>query len=249
MAGDLYSQSLNRRAGFRVVAHAASVDEAVRVVRTTDVDVALVGTTLADGPHSGLAALPRIQAVRPSVKAIVLLQRTEADLIVSAFRAGARGVFFPAIDGFKRLCRCVEKVSAGQVWANNSQLLQVLEVFSRQAPLCMVNVDGARLLTKREEQVVQLVEAGFTNRQIASELHLSEHTVRNNLFRIFDKLGVSSRVELALYRVHSSKRVSSEESGWESRKPVASAIEAGQFERSKQKVQSARITRQLFETF
>ncbi|MGC1421109.1 MAG: response regulator transcription factor [Terracidiphilus sp.] len=248
MAGDLYSESLNRRAGFLVVAHAASVDEAILVVRSINVDIVLVSTTLADGPHSALAALPRIQAARPSLKAVVLLQRTEADLIVSAFRAGARGVFFPAIDGFQKLCRCIEKVNEGQVWANNSQLLQVLEVFSRQAPLRMLNPDGIRLLTKREEQVVQLIEEGFTNRQIASELHLSEHTVRNNLFRIFDKLGVSSRVELALYRVNSSNRFA-EEARREIRKPVVSASVFNPTEHSRQRLYGSRAVRQLPETF
>lgn len=248
MAGDLYTQSLNRRAGFRVVAHTASVDEAVRVVGSTDVDIALVSTTLAGGPHSALATLPRIHAIRPNVKAIVLLQVTETDLIVSAFRAGARGVFFPSANGFKMLCRCVEKVHEGQVWANNFQLLQLLEAFAGQAPLRMLRPDGTHLLTKREEQVVRLVEDGFTNRQIANELHLSEHTVRNNLFRIYDKLGVSSRVELALYRANSSRRLA-EEPRRDIRKPVVRAHEVNESESGNRRATSGRAISRVHETF
>jgi DNA-binding NarL/FixJ family response regulator len=63
----------------------------------------------------------------------------------------------------------------------------------------MANVGGSNLLTKREEGVVHLVAEGLTNREISHQLNLSEHTVRNYLFRIFNKLGTSTRVELALY--------------------------------------------------
>jgi DNA-binding CsgD family transcriptional regulator len=69
----------------------------------------------------------------------------------------------------------------------------------------VVSNTGEALLTRREEEVVHLVEDGLTNRQIAVNLGLSEHTVRNNLFRIFDKLGVSTRVELALYTMRHSR--------------------------------------------
>jgi len=69
----------------------------------------------------------------------------------------------------------------------------------------VVNADGMRLLTKREDEVVRLVAEGLQNRDIAKELKLSEHTVKNYLFHIFEKLGVSSRVELVLYAVSNVK--------------------------------------------
>jgi DNA-binding CsgD family transcriptional regulator len=81
-----------------------------------------------------------------------------------------------------------------------------MEAFSQLAPMRVVNADGMRLLTKREEDVVRLLAEGMQNRDIAQELKLSEHTVKNYLFHIFDKLGVSSRVELVLYAVSSTKR-------------------------------------------
>ncbi|MGD1024399.1 MAG: response regulator transcription factor [Candidatus Sulfotelmatobacter sp.] len=68
----------------------------------------------------------------------------------------------------------------------------------------MFNSGGRELLTPREEQVVALVAEGLSNRDTAQELNLSEHTVKKYLFRIFDKLGISSRVELVLYAVHHS---------------------------------------------
>jgi DNA-binding NarL/FixJ family response regulator len=93
-------------------------------------------------------------------------------------------------------------VHDGQVWVSSAHLHQVLEAFVSRGPGRILSSSGVQLLTKREEDIVRLVEDGLTNRQIAQELNLSEHTVRNNLFRIFDKLGVSTRVELALYSVN-----------------------------------------------
>ena len=99
----------------------------------------------------------------------------------------------------------MEQVHAGQIWGNCAELSEVIEAFSKLAPMRVVNADGIRLLTKREEEVVRLVAEGLQNRDIARELKLSEHTIKNYLFHIFDKLGVSSRVELALYAVSSAK--------------------------------------------
>ncbi|HUN84843.1 MAG TPA: response regulator transcription factor, partial [Terracidiphilus sp.] len=159
-----------------------------------------------DGPVSGLLLLQKIQESFPSVKTVLLFEHSEEHLIEAAFRAGAKGVLSLSNSGFDMLRKCVEKVHAGEVWANSAQLVQVLSALAQHAPLRVLNAEGVRLLTKREEDVVRLVEEGMTNRQIARELHLSEHTVRNNLFRIFDKLGVSTRVELALYAVNCSKQ-------------------------------------------
>jgi DNA-binding NarL/FixJ family response regulator len=65
-----------------------------------------------------------------------------------------------------------------------------------------LDAKGSHLLTKRELSVVQLVAEGLSNRDISHELHLSEHTVRNYLFRIFNKVGVSTRLELAIYAIN-----------------------------------------------
>jgi DNA-binding NarL/FixJ family response regulator len=207
MTCELYSQALNRHAGFQVVGHGTTVRTATEVAGRNKIDVALIGLTLADGRNSGLAALKQIRECQPGTKSIMLLDRSNLELVIMAFRAGARGVFDLSHDiSFKRLCRCVEKVNEGQVWATGTELVQVLDALSQPAPLQIVDSQGMQLLTKREEDVVRLVAEGLTNRQIAAELNLSEHTVRNNLFRIFDKPGLSTRVELTLRAVNSSER-------------------------------------------
>lgn len=211
MVSELYAQALNSQPHFRVVAQVGKISEAVRVVHETTVDVALISSTLRDGADNGLDALPQIRAASPNVKLIVLMEESDSRFMIVAFRGGADGVISPAIDGFSCLCRCVEQVHAGQVWANSAQLHQVLEEFSRRASVQVVSNRGEALLTRREEEIVHLVEDGLTNRQISVKLGLSEHTVRNNLFRIFDKLGVSTRVELALYTMRHSRLASVEE--------------------------------------
>jgi DNA-binding NarL/FixJ family response regulator len=96
------------------------------------------------------------------------------------------------------------------VWANSKHLGFLLEALGQTKSLQLRDARGASLLSKREETVVRLVADGLTNKAISSELHLSEHTVRNYLFRIFDKLGVSSRVELVLYCLQDRRTVSVE---------------------------------------
>lgn len=205
MTRELYSQALNRHSGLKVVAAVATVDEVLERVETESVHVALFAVSLQDGPQSGLLALQKVRNTAPQVKSVVLFEPAETHLLVPAFSAGARGIYCPAQDGIRNLSRCVKRVYEGQIWASSTQIEQVLDAFARSSPFHIVDSKGARLLTKREEEVVRLVEQGLTNRQIACELRLSEHTVRNNLFRIFDKLGVSTRVELALYSSHASK--------------------------------------------
>ena len=106
------------------------------------------------------------------------------------------------------LCKCAEQVHAGQIWANTSQLHSVIDALAQLAPLRVVNASCLQLLTKREEEVVRLLAEGMSNRDIARELKFSAHTVKNYLFKIFDKLEVSSHVELVLYAISSTKRVS-----------------------------------------
>lgn len=121
--------------------------------------------------------------------------------MVNAFRSGARGLFCFADSPFRALCRCIQVVHQGQIWATAQQVDFLIDLVTQVPSLRVVNFHGDSLLTPREEQVVALVAEGLPNRQIAHELGLSEHTVKKYMFRIFDKLGISTRVELVLYAV------------------------------------------------
>jgi DNA-binding NarL/FixJ family response regulator len=223
--------ALNRQKRFRVVAGATTAQEVLEAVQSADLDVALISATLADGPLSGFGALRQLRVSCPEVKSVILLDAHERNMVVDAFRAGARGVFSVSHAHFNALYRCVEQVHARQIWANCSELSEVVEALSQLAPIQMVNANGLRLLTKREEDVVRLLAEGLQNRDIAHELKLSEHTIKNYMFHIFDKLGVSSRVELVLYAVSSSKRMQTEgvQSDGQASEPAGGVEIAGKF--------------------
>jgi DNA-binding NarL/FixJ family response regulator len=148
-----------------------------------------------------MTVVRRVHLVRPEVAQILLLDSYDRDLVVNAFRSGAKGLFCFAESPFRLLCKCIQSVSGGQVWVNDQQLHYLIEAVTQVPSLRMVSARGMKLLTSREEQVVALVADGLNNREIALELDLSEHTIKKYLFRIFDKLGISSRVELVLYAV------------------------------------------------
>jgi len=121
-------------------------------------------------------------------------------LVLDAFRAGAKGVFCRA-EPLAALCKCIRVVREGQIWANSHQLNFIVDALANAAPLRVRSARGKDLLAKREQEVANLVAEGLPNREIAKKLALSEHTVSNYLFRIYEKLGISSRVELVLYIV------------------------------------------------
>jgi DNA-binding NarL/FixJ family response regulator len=139
-----------------------------------------------------------IQTKSTETRVVMLLDIPDRDSVVQAFRAGCHGVFCRA-RSVKDLPKCIACVHAGQIWANSQELAYVLGALREPQPLRVVNSTGVPLLTNREMAVVKCVAEGLTNRETAAQLNLSEHTVKNYMFRIFDKLGVSSRVELVLY--------------------------------------------------
>jgi DNA-binding NarL/FixJ family response regulator len=118
--------------------------------------------------------------------------------VVAAFRRGARGVFYRT-DSLETLSRCIRTVHQGQIWASNEDLEHLINALIHVQPLQFKDTDGMPLLSRREEDVVRLVADGLKNREIAQRLKVKEHSIRNYLYRIFNKLGVSTRVELILY--------------------------------------------------
>src|SRR5580693_6280487 len=165
-----------------------------------DADVAVIGARLENEDLAGFQVTREILASRSKPSVIMILDSNKPAMVVEAFRAGACGVF-SRDQSSEWLCKCIHAVHKGQVWASSKELHFVIEALG-QAPLTKpISVRGTALLTKREEGVVHLVAEGMTNRDISQELKLSEHTVRNYLFRIFNKVGTSNRLELALYAI------------------------------------------------
>jgi DNA-binding NarL/FixJ family response regulator len=206
MAGRLLSDHFERHAGFAVVSCATDRTSFLRSVRQTKADVAIISADLQDGVLSGLAAVREVRDQDPALRPILLLDRPEPQLVVEGLRAGARGVFSRSNFDPAALRKCVRRVFEGQIWVGNDELQYVIDALIQPRPLSVLNSGGPNLLTRREEEVMRLVAEGLGNREIADLLGLSEHTVKNYLFHIFDKLGISNRVELVLYAVSNPKK-------------------------------------------
>jgi DNA-binding NarL/FixJ family response regulator len=169
-------------------------------------DVAVISARLEDGPLTGFKILHQLRAFESKTPAVILLDSTDRELVVDAFRGGARGVFCRGYS-FNALPKCIRRVHEGQIWVSNLELEFLLELVITLRPLKSRQTGGMTLLTPRERDVVRLVAEGMRNQEIALKLNLSEHTVRNYLLRIFDKLGISSRVELVLYALSSAEDI------------------------------------------
>src|ERR1019366_9082811 len=202
MTSRLLAQVLERQLDLEVVALVGDNASLLESLQSVKSDIALISIHLQDGPFSGLARLRDISHHLPDLRWILLFDRMESQLVVDAFRAGARGVFCCLESETKLLCKCIRRVMEGQIWANATQMLSVVEALrSGPSEPASATAQTLSLLTAREETVVRLVAQGLSNREIAQHLGLSEHTVKNHIFHIFEKLGFSNRVELVLYAI------------------------------------------------
>jgi len=183
------------RGHFQVVAAPSDPQELLRIATTQRFDVLILSSILGEDPARGCEVLRELRSSQPDLRGVVLLDSSKREAVVEAFRAGARGVF-SRYESVETLCKCVRSVHEGQIWANNQQMAFAVEALSSAPSVRAVDSNGFNLLSKRELEVVRCLAEGLTNREIAEHLGLSQHTIKNYLFRVFDKLGVSSRVEL-----------------------------------------------------
>jgi DNA-binding NarL/FixJ family response regulator len=184
----------------RVVGYATDAVGIREGLEEYETDVAVIGARLEEEALAGFDITREIVASRSKPSVIIILDSNKPAMVVEAFRAGASGIF-SRDQSSDLLCKCIHAVHKGQVWANSKELHFVIDALGPALAAKSVSLRGMRLLTKREEGVVHLVAEGMTNRDISQELKLSEHTVRNYLFRIFNKVGTSNRLELALYAI------------------------------------------------
>jgi two-component system nitrate/nitrite response regulator NarL len=202
MSAHLIADGLTRaRNDIAVVAVSNNSSETLRELEKSQPDIALINAHLEDGRLKGYHVLQYLQLRSPKTVAIMLIPDSERELVVDAFRGGARGVFC-RLHSIKLLSKCVRTVHEGQIWADTRNLAFILEFLTQLKPLRHIKPGGGMArLTPREAEVVHLLADGLSTRDISQKLALTEHTIRNYLSAIYDKLGVSSRVELALYAV------------------------------------------------
>jgi two-component system nitrate/nitrite response regulator NarL len=201
---------LNQYAGIQVVAEAADGMETIDKVVHLDPDVILLDLRL---PRiDGLTVLRSIQARAPRSKVILFASADNKDEFVEAMKLGCSGILLK--DGPTSLVeKSIQKVYAGEIWLDSNTTAAVIRQFAAPGDFPMPahtngkpNRERAQL-SQREREIIVLIAQGYKNKEIAEKMFITEQTVKNHLHNVFDKLGVSDRLELALYAIHNSLHV------------------------------------------
>ncbi len=196
MSSDLLAGALGVNKRCEVIAVPSS--DLLRVMAARHADLVVIASELNSKSRSGFDLAQAVGREHPDVAVVILVNQSTRDAVLNAFRSGARGVFSRE-QPVASLLDCVERVGRGCLWAGKQESDILLDAFRSIPAPSLVSEDNSPSLTARELEVVQCAAKGRTNRAIAADLGLSEHTVKNYLFRAFEKLGVSSRVELLFY--------------------------------------------------
>lgn len=195
---ELLAEAIQRDRMIQVVGCAATSREVFKIAAKTAIDVAVISSNLDEQPERGFEVLRELRSAHPGLRAIMVLDSAKRQSVVNAFRAGARGIFSKN-SHLAGLCKCIRCVHEGQIWASHEELGMAFDTLTSAPAIRAVDAHGVSLLTKREQAVVECVAEGLSTDEIAQRLQLSKHTVKNYLTRIFDKLGVSNRVELLFF--------------------------------------------------
>lgn len=195
----LLTEALRRQRAFKVAHCQAKLSDCLSAMQAETADVVLLADGVPDDRTKLYSILRGLHSAHPMSATVLLLDQYDRELVVDTLRAGARGVFCLALMPFKSLCRCITSVHQGQFWTNTEQMRFIIDALSTPLAQRITRSSGQVVLTPREEQIVGLVAEGLTNREIGHELKVKENTVKKSLLRIYDKVGVSNRVELVLY--------------------------------------------------
>jgi two-component system nitrate/nitrite response regulator NarL len=170
----------------------------LHTLSSSEVDLVVVGADLNGEIGAGFDLAYKVSCAHPDTGIVILLNRSTRESVINAFRSGARGVFSRQ-QAMAEFLDCVEHVRKGMIWAGRDETNAILEAFKNIPAPNLAYSNDSLTLTARELEVVQYAAKGKTNKIIANDLGVSEHTVKNHLFRAFEKVGVSSRVELLFY--------------------------------------------------
>ena len=186
-----------------VVGEASDGREVVQVIQDTSPDILILDLRM---PYmDGLATLQALQQLEKKVKVIVLTASEDKNEFVQAMKLGCSGIVLKQTAP-ELIVKSIRKVNSGEIWLDSHTTAAVMRQFASPADMLAGGTPGKGRerspLSQREREIVGLVAQGYKNREMAEKMFISEQTVKNHLHNIFDKLGVSDRLELALYAIH-----------------------------------------------
>jgi DNA-binding NarL/FixJ family response regulator len=192
----------------RVVGEAADGHEVLKLVEELKPDILLLDLRM---PHlDGLATLQALSQVEKRVKIIVLTASEDKNEYVQAMKLGCSGIVLKQTAP-ELIVKSIRKVHGGEIWLDSHTTAAVMRQFAGPGDMLGGSPSRGRErspLSQREREIVGLVAQGYKNREMAEKMFISEQTVKNHLHNIFDKLGVSDRLELALYAIHKGLHIS-----------------------------------------
>jgi len=184
-----------------IVGEASDGREVLQVVQQTEPDVVILDLRMPN--LDGLSALQALQQSYKKAKVIVLTASEDKNEFVQAMKLGCSGIVLKQTAP-ELIVKSIRKVHAGEIWLDSHTTAAVMRQFA--APGDVIGGNGKTRerspLSQREREIVGLVAQGYKNKEMAEKMFISEQTVKNHLHNIFDKLGVSDRLELALYAIH-----------------------------------------------
>jgi len=193
---------LEAERGFKVIGEACDGVEAVSLVRQLRPEILLLDLTMPRRP--GLEALRELSTESLSVRVILLTAAAEKEQIVEALQLGARGVVLKD-SATQILLKAIHAVMNGEYWVGRESVSNLVQYLRSLIDSSSAASRQKRYgLTPRELEIISAVVAGYANKEIAEHFKISEDTVKHHLSNIFDKLGVSTRLELALFAVNQS---------------------------------------------
>lgn len=181
----------------RVVAQADSLTNLFSAVQRFPSDVVLLEGGMLTG---SVDAIPQILRFSPGSKLILQAVPTDESNTVELYRKGVRGIISRSISP-DLLVKCIRKIAAGETWIDNQSVNWVIEAYRAQAA-ALVNPRTQPKISPKELQIITCITQGKRNKEIAAQLGTTEQVIKNHLRKIYDKLGVSDRLELALYCLH-----------------------------------------------
>ena len=181
----------------RVVAQADSLDNLRSAIERYPTDIVLLEGAMLAGPVN---AIPDILRMAPDARLIVQAVSADENHTVELYRRGVRGIISRSISP-DLLVRCVRRIAAGETWIDNQSVNWVIEAYRAQAA-ALVSPRTQPRLSPKEMAIITCITQGKRNKEIAFQLGTTEQVIKNYLRKIYDKLGVSDRLELALYCLH-----------------------------------------------
>jgi len=186
-----------------VVGEAGDGREVIERVEELKPDVVLLDLRMPN--LDGLGALQTLQHTNSKVKVIVLTASEDKNEFVQAMKLGCSGIVLKQTSS-ELIVKSIRKVHAGEIWLDSHTTAAVMRQFASPGELSASGSAAKNRerspLSAREREIVSLVAQGYKNKEMAEKMFISEQTVKNHLHNIFDKLGVSDRLELALYAIH-----------------------------------------------